>query len=269
MEPFFLEGCAGRLFAIYRAPAPGAAQRGDVLFLPPFAEEMNRSRRMTTLMAERLAQIGHGSLVFDLYGTGDSEGEFADATLEIWRDDVRRALDWLAAREASSLALLGLRFGAALALEAASSHPPRLARLVLWQPIASGEQMMTQFLRIRIAADMERAAPATTTVTLRGRLAAGETLEVAGYSITGPLAAGIDAVRLNAPGEAAGVPVHWFELVAEAGQSAPPAAARVVEAWGSAGCAVTLRTVPGVPFWTLQETTVAPNLLDATAECFT
>ena len=85
--PLFIDGTAGRLFAIYLAPAPEAPRRGAVLYLPPFAEEMNRSRRMVLLQARRMVELGYQVLIVDLYGTGDSEGDFADARWAIWRAD--------------------------------------------------------------------------------------------------------------------------------------------------------------------------------------
>ncbi len=263
MQPFFLAGAAGPLFALYRPPASGMPHRGDVLFLPPFAEEMNRARRMATLMAARLAAAGHGMLLLDLYGTGDSAGEFADATVEIWRDDVRRAMGWLAARDAPARAVLALRFGALLAGEAAAVAP--LSRIVLWQPVLAGERMLTQFLRVRVAAAMA-GGTAETTEGMRARLAAGETLEVAGYALSPALARGIDALRLGAPEGAA--PVDWFELAAAPDTPPPAPAAATVDAWRAAGRRVEVRTVAGEPFWTRPETTVAPALVDATAGAF-
>jgi hypothetical protein len=47
--------------------------------VPPFAEEMNKSRRMIAEVGRRLEGSGVGMLLVDLFGTGDSEGEFAQA----------------------------------------------------------------------------------------------------------------------------------------------------------------------------------------------
>ena len=66
--------------------------------LPPFAEEMNHSRRMATLQAHRLAALGIDVLVVDLFGTGDSAGDFADARWETWQEDAKAAVAWLGRR---------------------------------------------------------------------------------------------------------------------------------------------------------------------------
>ena len=76
-EPFFLDRASGSLFAIHHRA--GAAPCGTVLFIPPFAEEMNRARRMVALQARDLAAAGWDVLQLDLFGTGDSQGDFGDA----------------------------------------------------------------------------------------------------------------------------------------------------------------------------------------------
>lgn len=265
MLPFTIEGSAGRLFALYRPPAAGRAHAGDVLFVPPFAEEMNRSRRMATVLAARLAEQGIGFLVIDLFGTGDSEGEFAGARLSIWRDDLIRAYDWLAARGAPMVGLVALRFGAPLAFELAAARA--VSRIVLWQPVASGEQMLTQFLRIRQAAGLTSGA-GETTASMRASLVAGATLEVAGYDIAPSLAVELDALRLDPAMVSNGVLLHWFELVAEEGRPIPPGSARMIEALRARIPALDARPIVGDAFWTLLETTVAPALIDATGRAF-
>src|SRR3546814_1526626 len=60
--------------------------------------EMNRSRRMAALQARALAALGIDVLLLDLFGTGDSAGDFRDARWEIWREDAMAAVAWLGAR---------------------------------------------------------------------------------------------------------------------------------------------------------------------------
>ena len=140
--PLFLDGPEGRLFAMFYPPAgevrgdrPGDYRPGDerpaALFLPPFAEEMNRARYMAALLGRSLAARGVGCLALDLHGTGDSEGDFADARWEIWRRDAVAARDWLAGQGYASVSVVGLRLGACLALDAFASGQDGLERFVL------------------------------------------------------------------------------------------------------------------------------------------
>ncbi|HUN50773.1 MAG TPA: hydrolase 2, exosortase A system-associated [Candidatus Sulfotelmatobacter sp.] len=264
VEPLFLDGPAGRLFAIYHAPPSNRPAVGAVVYLPPFAEEMNRARRMAALQARALAACGVGVLLLDLYGTGDSGGEFADTRWHFWLADVAAAADWLARRLPGPLGLWGLRLGGALAAAAVAAEPERFQRLLLWQPVVDGKAMMTQFLRLRVAAAMGGEARENTE-QLRADLAAGRPLEVAGYMLAPELVAAIDGVRLDGLDLGTDVAVDWLEVAAEAGRGLTPAARRVAEAWQQRGMAVAAASVAGQQFWSTQEITLAPDLLAETA----
>ncbi|WP_229425321.1 hypothetical protein [Massilia sp. Se16.2.3] len=77
-DAFFLDTQGGRRFCLYHAPIGEC--RGALVYVHPFAEEMNRSRRMAALQARALAARGIGVLQLDLHGCGDSVGDFGDAT---------------------------------------------------------------------------------------------------------------------------------------------------------------------------------------------
>ncbi len=53
-------------------PAQGRASGAPLLYLHPFAEEMNKSRRMAALQSRALAEHGYAVLQIDLLGCGDS-----------------------------------------------------------------------------------------------------------------------------------------------------------------------------------------------------
>lgn len=165
--------------------------------------------------------------------------------------------------------VVGLRLGALLALDAAAKGP-QPARVVLWQPVQDGQQILTQFLRLRLAAAIGTSrSTRETPQTLRAQLAEGQTLEIAGYEISPGLAADLDAFRLAPLGSACKVPIHWLELVAEEGKPMPPAAARTIEAWRAEGVnELDARTIQGDQFWVLLEISVAPKLVDATVAIF-
>ena len=268
-EPFFLGSGADRRFCLFHRPA--GACRGAVLYVPPFAEELNRTRRMAALGARRLAAHGVGVLQIDLLGTGDSAGDFADARWDLWKQDLDTGAAWLRARVDAPLTLWGLRLGALLALDFALDHARTsdvpLAPMLLWQPVAAGSTYLTQFLRLRTANAMlgEDAAAQSGTKALRAALQAGETLEIAGYDLTPELALAIDA--LPAPDAMPPpVPVHWFEVLGAPGQAPGPAAARVKAAWEARGTQLHVHTVTGAPFWATTAISTCPALLDATVD---
>lgn len=226
---------------------------------------MNRSRRIVHLLARAVSASGGDALIFDLSGTGDSGGEFSDARWEAWQDDADAAIAWLTGRTSGKVILVGLRLGAFLALQAARTRPESVERVVLWQPVISGRNMLTQFLRVRVAAAMTGGGEGETTDSLWSQLSEGRSVDIAGYELTADLAQGIAAQSLAVPPPPA-IPVHWFDLVAEEGRELAPGSRRIVEQWREAGVSIAADTVVGEPFWTIQETTVASALIDRTVE---
>ena len=262
-QPLFIDRPHGRLFAIHHPPM-GTPERGEaVVYTHPFAEKMNQSRRMAALQAEALAGLGYGVLMLDLTGCGDSTGEFADARWETWREDVVAGCGWLGAHGYGRITLWGLRLGAALAVETACAEPEICHRLMLWQPTVSGRTLLTQFLRLKIAAEMA-AGGGETTKSMRAALGAGETLEIAGYELAPELAGALDAVDLARAELPDGLHIDWIEIVPEAGREPAPASQRVIERWREAGSAPMVETVPGDAFWSIQETPLAPALIERT-----
>ncbi|MCP5197455.1 MAG: hydrolase 2, exosortase A system-associated [Gammaproteobacteria bacterium] len=259
LEPFFLTGSRGALFAVYYPPTCEPGKRGGVLYVPPFAEEMNKSRRMAALQARRLAAAGFAVLLPDLYGTGDSAGDFAEARWAVWRDDLMRCGDWLRQRGHAQLTLWGLRLGGLLALDKASDIAA--TRLLLWQPVLSGQRFLQQFLRLRLTGDRLKGGRETM-AQLQERLAAGQSLEVAGYELHPELALALEKIQPITP--SSGVRVDWFEVTGIADGSPSPASRHLMEQWRHAGATVHLQAVVGDAFWTTQEIAEAPALLEAT-----
>lgn len=261
-EPLFIDIGDRRLFALYH-PAQSDV-RGSVVLLPPFAEEMNMSRRMTYLAGRALAGAGYGVLALDLTGTGDSSGDFADARWATWQEDARSAGLWLTEKTGQASAFLGLRAGALLAASVNQAGP-----LILWQPVGNGETMLNQFLRIRMAASLTGGITGggekETTKDLRALWQAGKGVEVAGYEVHPDLAAGIDVLRLVDMTPRPGSVVIWVETgTAERGPM--PANQRIIDAWTESGVRMDIRLCPGEPFWTIQETTTAPAMIDQTLQ---
>lgn len=263
--PVVLAGERGPLVGIYHAPASGVPARGGVLVVPAFAEEMNRCRAMVTLQAQRFAAEGLGTLVLDPWGTGDSAGDFCDATWEGWREDLLRGAAWLQQHAQGCQTLWGLRLGALMAADLALALPG-VQRLLLWQPVVSGKTYWTQFLRIRIAAEMGQPGGVKSTEELRQRSAAGETVEVSGYEVGAALALQLDTLAFPAPEALAGRQLQWCEVLADAEAVVPRANAKTVEALAAAGVDARLVQVIGPAFWQVHERDVAPQLLDASTQ---
>ena len=263
LKPFFLDGAAGRLFCVFVGPAPQAPPRGGVLFVPPFAEEANKSRRQVMLQAHALAAAGYGVLLVDLHGTGDSEGDFVQGRWEIWRGDVVAGLRWLERQAFSPVVLWSLRWGSLLAADVARdfSEPPRL---VLWQPVLDARQHTDQFIRMRVASSMLTGGTRVTVQDLRSSLKRGESLEVAGYALHPDLVSGTDGRNLAAAPPPKGSVVDWIEVVGDPDAGVSVGSQRVIASWHDTGAQVRPATIVGQQFWATTEITVAPALLEHT-----
>lgn len=261
---FFLDSARGQRFCLLHSPVDGAPVRGAVLYLHPFAEEMNKSRRMAALMARRLAGAGYVVLQIDLAGCGDSSGDFADADWDDWLQDAQDGIEWLRGLYGCEPILWGLRLGGLLAAEAAVRAG--LSRLLLWQPVLNGEQFLTQFLRLRLAADMLSAGGAAgSTSNLRSQLRSGDALEIAGYMLSPKLALAIDC-RKMADLLTADVRVDWLELLPAADRPISPVIGKLIETWRQSGRQVNLMPLAGAQFWATQEISDVPQLIDASLQ---
>jgi exosortase A-associated hydrolase 2 len=259
-EAFFLDTPGGQRFCLYHAPVGEC--RGALVYVHPFAEEMNRSRRMAALGARALAASGIGVLLLDLHGCGDSAGDFGDASWDGWLRDVALGRAWIESRLGRSAGLWGLRVGALLAVAHAQTAAVAPERLLLWQPVTNGSGYLNGFLRLRLAGELlAGGSDSGGTEALREALAAGESIEIAGYSLNPQLAAGLDAADARALGPRC--PITWLEVTNAAGRALPPAAVRVADTWRLQGSRVDVVQVEGPQFWTAPETIDCPALVAA------
>jgi exosortase A-associated hydrolase 2 len=254
-----------RIFVVLREPAVRAPGRGSVLVVPPFGEEMNKSRRMIAETAQRLCESGVAVIAPDLFGTGDSEGEFRDADVERWIEDLDAACRHAETRDLPVRAILAARLGCALAVAAARRGAvPAVETSVWWQPVLDGKRHLAQFLRLRIAGGSMRGAAPETVEGLCRRSAAGETLAVAGYELSPALVRGLEGLSVEALPSEVGE-LHWFEIVREVESATPLPTTRFVEKARAAGSRVTLATIAAEPFWASAEIVRLPQLVEQTA----
>ncbi|MCY7305059.1 MAG: hydrolase 2, exosortase A system-associated [Rhodoferax sp.] len=269
-EAFFLAadaGRAGQRMCLFHPPDT-APSIGSVLYVPPFAEEMNKARRMAALQARAMAQAGFAVLQMDLLGCGDSSGDSTDATWQDWVGDVVQGARWLRERSAAALWLWGLRTGCLLAADAAR-HLPGPSHFLFWSPMASGKTQWQQFLRLKLVGDMLGGNTKGVSEALRQQLAAGENIEVAGYGVSPGMARGLEHAVLAPPPLASADPVRrleWLELSTREDASLSPVAQKALRQWEQAGFAVRSRIALGPSFWQTTEIEDAPALISASLE---
>jgi exosortase A-associated hydrolase 2 len=261
--PSFIDGRRGRIFVLLRRPQTQPV-RDTVLIVAPFAEEMNKSRRLLADTTQALVAAGIATVTVDFYGTGDSGGEFRDADWECWQDDLARTARWAAEQGSPVTALLCVRLGCILGARAARDIGG-IRRTVFWQPVTHGERFLTQFLRLRVAASMMESKEGESVGQLRARLAQGETIEVAGYELSPALVAQIDRLQLVPElGPHLGE-LQWMEVVRDAEGTLPAATAALLQQALAAGISPAVSRIVSEPFWSSVEIVRSAELTRASA----
>lgn len=258
-EAFFLETSRGRRFCLLTRPTSDPV--GTLLYLPPLAEEMNKSRRMAALAANAFASAGWAVLQIDLFGCGDSDGDFGDAGWKDWLDDVDSGWSWLCRTFDLEPWIWTLRGGSLLAADwmKRSGNGPNV---LMWQPVTNGQQHLAQFMRLKVASEMLVESDAKNVMTrIREALKAGESVEIAGYLLSPALASGFDGAKLAFEAGYAARCV-LIEVASAGRQEASPALRMLEQRSGEAGVQVALEVVPGTAFWQTQEIEVVPALIE-------
>jgi len=257
-HPYFLTTSSGNLYVI-RHDAPGDRSR-CVVFVAPFAEEMNRVREILTSTAQELNTAGLSCCSFDFHGTGDSDGEFSDARWSGWLSDLHEVVKSLQSQGFQTIDLIGVRLGGLLAAEYIETGATKIGRVVVWDPVFDSNKYLDQFLRTRSMAAM-MAGKTESVKDLRTRLLAGNSVEVAGYELHPELASSLAArgpEKRFAPGNTA---MYWISR--DEAVQAHDRALRM-------GCQLIRTLRPAYePYWASAETTRAPALTQATVDCLT
>ena len=270
-EAFFLPSDPGQRFCLFHS-ARSSVVHGQVLYIHPFAEEMNKSRRMAALQSRTLAEAGFDVLQIDLLGCGDSSGDFGDATWQSWVNDSAKGLAWLRHRlEERNIAqgdvplwLWGLRAGCLLAVELGRQHP-HACNFLFWQPPSNGKVVLQQLLRLKVAGALQSGQSGVVMERLRQDLASGVSIEISGYRIASDLATGLERSVLGPAFRTGPIrQVKWFEISTRKDASLSPASARTIAEWQEAGYVVTSRILDGPAFWQSNEIEQIPELLEAT-----
>ena len=264
ITPFFLKNHPRQLFVINYSPVdhPPAA---SIIFLPPFAEEMHKSRHLVSQQARQFAEKGYQVVVFDLTGCGDSPGSFEDATWEIWTEDAYACCDWLTSTSSAPLFLWGLRTGGLLAT-ALSTQYHNATKLLLWQPVIDGEHFVKQFIRQKLATHnlLSGSSEKLDSKNLLNNLNNQGYIEIGGYNTAETLLTAISRLKItdNTPQ----CPVYWLELGLENSETLCPASHQAAAAWRESDVKLITKTIKGQPFWSTQELLDSPELIKTTSD---
>ncbi len=149
--PFYLESQRQPLFAWLHQPEHARCDHGVVL-CPPLGHEQIHAHRSLRHLADAAARAGFPVLRFDYHGSGDSPGtEQEPDRVGTWLANVRDALAWMRERlGCRRLTLVGLRAGAALAWQAATTEA--VDGLLLWAPVVRGRAYVRELKALSLTA---------------------------------------------------------------------------------------------------------------------
>lgn len=238
--------------------------RGNIVYLPPFEEEMNRCRAAVAGQARRFAATGYSCTLIDYYGTGESSGRLDEADAQVWAENIRSTVAQLQQDNGAPVALWGCRLGGLLAMQHLGDEALGISTCLLWQPVTSGKTYLNQFFRQRAAAFVAQGLPGENTAAMRERLLAGDTVEVAGYPITEKLVSSIECLDFADLGPLSGKRVIWMENLTDPSASLGPRSVKAITQLESSGAAVEAITFVGSALWQLHERANCPDLIDKT-----
>lgn len=144
---FSIQG--SKIFGVIHRPI-GEEKPPVVLFCHGLAGHKIGKHRMYVQLAESLSHVGIASFRFDFRGSGDSEGEFAEMSMQGEIEDAVKALEII--RELpyvnhSRIGIFGRSFGGAIAVYAA--HRFGMAKsMVFWAPVYNGDQWEEQWEKV-------------------------------------------------------------------------------------------------------------------------
>lgn len=127
---------------IHRPGAPARRRVPGVIFFHGFTGDRMESHWLFVKCARALERAGIASLRFDFYGSGESEGEFREVTLQGEIADAKAAVEFFRRQKGIApqrLGLCGLSVGGAIAATVARWSQARA--LVLWAALAHPEEL--------------------------------------------------------------------------------------------------------------------------------
>jgi exosortase A-associated hydrolase 2 len=264
----YIDGVNGSVFLAGRRPSHDTVNDRAVLILPPFAEEMNKARRMLALQSQFGAQHGISFFLPDVVGTGDSEGDFEACRWGHWEQDVLVIVQWIRAQGFTSVDLLALRSGIFLARRLLEEPIVKIGRVVLWNPVLSGKKMMGQLRRTRRFQSREAHSGASA-IEAESYTVSTPIVELAGYRIHSELIAEIETLLLERLTWPRGTNVHWLDVSLLDDDTVPSRTEAVLEKWRQSGVDAHYLRLIGRPFWLGPEIEIVPELLKVTTGLLT
>lgn len=136
-EAITLENNGQKFFAILHRPINTDSPVPAIVICPGFAGSKSGKFRLFVRLSEQLVKNGIAVLRFDYRGSGDSEGDFSDVTIESKISDTLKCLEFLSNDskiDASRIGILGRSLGGVITILTVRRFP-KIKSLALWAPV--------------------------------------------------------------------------------------------------------------------------------------
>lgn len=150
-EQLILENNDQKIFGIIHRPISCEGKLPAVLLCHGLGGNKIGKHRLYVELAEKLASLGIIAMRIDFRGSGDSEGNFVDMTIQSEVDDALKALDYLKNDpmvDSNRIGLFGRSFGGVVAILSAS-HYEIAKSMALWAPLYSGDPWMDKWKMLK------------------------------------------------------------------------------------------------------------------------
>ena len=201
-DALYFDSGEHRLFGWLHKSSTGTKADLGLVICKPFGYEAICSHRGLRAFAEAASGLGVPTLRFDYSGTGDSADLDPEADqLEVWAGDVVAAVEELQRRTGvRRVCLLGFRFGALLATQAAS-RCAAVDSLIVVAPLVTGRRYLRELRTTRLAASMTNdAAPSATSASGEISDASPGSMEISGFTLSAATLEALAHVDLTASG---------------------------------------------------------------------
>jgi len=268
----FYQGEQGKLFRLIRTPEK---IYGQILFVAPLFEEANQTRHIITKVANQAYNLGYRSVVYDHFGTGDSEGDLFQCNLSAWRQDIINQLKAMK-QQSSSPVTLSVSLSAGLLLHADIIN--EVDYVHCWQVELNGARFVRQLKRLALAADMENDTAVEQDVINHqgGKQKIDNPKEVtviAGYEIPNTLLQqlaeqNISTDRLEGQQCTYQSGCHWFEWLRAEQEISSARAKQLSQCQQAFSTKIKFHSMNESKFWQATELIDSPQLLIDTKQIF-
>jgi pimeloyl-ACP methyl ester carboxylesterase len=235
---------------------PPSAARAKVVFVPPFGDEANLSRRTMRRIAELLAPEGVDCSLLEFSGTGDSEGDLADASLAQWAAELH---DFLSQPACIPTLIVAGRAGACIALEALRCTGASVDAILLWAPILDGNAILKPYLRML---SLGPKGGAESLAETRREWGAGRSVRIAGMDFGAVLVSDLQRIVSVRPPPGASTTIIELRETWDEPPSPSVSVGRVLQSWRDAGCEPAWLPARGAQFWNVPDPVDCDDLVD-------